>query len=81
MRDHCDRCDISNSQVQILTIPVQFPDENISYIQLCPDCTRYALKLVLEELLQVEVTLSEFVDEQMSRRDIFNNIFNYIKNK
>jgi Zn finger protein HypA/HybF involved in hydrogenase expression len=81
MKTKCDRCGVSNLQERVFTVPIQFPDETVSYIQLCPGCMSYALKLTLEELLQVEEILSEQVDEIVSRRDVFNNILNNIKSR
>ena len=75
----CDRCSQSNNGVVIQTIPIQFPNEKISYLQLCPDCMVFVLKIIIEQLLDTSEILSFCTEEKLSRAKIFNNIIDEIK--
>jgi hypothetical protein len=81
MRTKCDRCGVNSIQRKIHTVPVQFPDESVSYVQLCSGCLSFALKIVMEELLASEEALSQITEEKLSRKEVFNNILDHIKNK
>lgn len=76
MANSCDRC---GNRIRTTVTPVQLPDGEVSYVELCDICLSVAFKLVFEELLLSEEKLSELYQCDLSRRDILNNILDKLK--